>query len=119
VEAVGVALLGLGVQLTLATVLIGVGYGVWLLVVRSGRLAAASFLGAGLVVVAYARQQQLDDRLEASGLTGRWDAAFVPLCLGGLLLVGFAFVSGLRAGQSPKRRTSSGIHGESRRLAMP
>jgi predicted transporter len=100
VEAVGVVLFSLGVQLTLATVLIGVGYGAWLLVVGSGRLAGASFLGAALVVWAYARQHQLDDRLEAFGLTGRWDTAFVPLCLSGLLLVAFAFVSGLRAGRS-------------------
>ena len=108
-EAVGIVLFGLGIQLTFATVGIGVGYGAWLLVVRSWRLAGGSFLGAALVVWAYERQSRLDAALEAAGAPGRWDAAFLPLCLVGLLLVGFAFVAGLRAGRSwrPARRLNA------------
>lgn len=99
-------LFGLGISVTYTAVLIGVSYGIWLLVVRSAGLAGTSLSGAGLVVWAYRRQYLLDTEIEAVDGVGRWDAAFIPLCLTGVVLVAYAFCSGLRAGRSwrPVRR---------------
>lgn len=108
VDVLGGLLFGLGIGLTYTAVLTGVLYGAWLLVVRSGGLAGLSLLGASIVVSAYVRQNRLDAEIEAAMGVGRWDTAFIPLCVTGVGLVAYTFASGLTAGRSwrPSRQST-------------
>ena len=92
---IGYVLFLIAFSLIVCAVLLGVGYGVILLATRRLSLAGFSFIGAGLVAWACRRQYVLDAEIEALLGVGRWDSAFAPLCLCGVVLVAAALWAGL------------------------
>ena len=117
---IGYILYAMALSLTAATVMLGIGGGVWLLTARRRLLAAMSFLGAALVVWAYRRQYLLDANIEASLGVGSWDTAFIPLCLGGLVLVASVMWIGLSGrGDRPDVKPRQSPDGPSRSAFAP